>query len=88
MAKLMNTPTSIAGWIVGVAGRDVAAGPTRNPALRTARELGVKGGDVWSYRDSSYLVTALVFQFRVRGVRTGNGRVPGRRSTSPGADPK
>ena len=45
MAKLMNNPTSIAGWIVCVAGRDVAAGPTRNAALRTARELGVKGGD-------------------------------------------
>ena len=41
----MNDPTSIAGWIVRVEGRVVAAGPTRNAALRTARELGFKGGD-------------------------------------------
>ena len=40
----MNDPTSIAGWIVRVEGRDVAAGPTRNAALRTAREFGYEGG--------------------------------------------
>ena len=41
----MNTPTSTAGWIVRVEGCDVAAGPTRKGAPRTARDLGFKGGE-------------------------------------------
>ena len=46
MDPLMNSPTSIAGWIVRAEGRDVAAGRTRLAALRTARELGFKAGEV------------------------------------------
>ena len=45
MDSLMNDSPSIADWIVGAEGRDFAAGPTRKAALRTARELGIKGGE-------------------------------------------
>ena len=41
----MNAPTSTAGWIVRVEGRDIAAGPTRNKTFRNALKVGHEGGD-------------------------------------------